>query len=171
MITWNEKLEYLKKETALSIIEFYFTSFQFFDPASKFDINGAMKSYHLLPSNFDDFLAITDGAYIGTFNIFGVGGKYVTIDEVVNVWSENYPVDQFLPIAEDAGGNPFLVGEDGSIYLGTVDPPGEIPVFICDDFDCLLSQIILGDGYRKYFNCSRDNEFCRFLLDRGWAEF
>jgi hypothetical protein len=107
------------------------------------------KEFAWLPASYEAFLRYTDGAQIDTFVLAGSEqSDLLSIDSLMELWSDNTELVGCLPIGEDADGSVLFLAPSGTVRsLGTDPPAGAMD--LAPSFDVFLDEMLLGPRYSE----------------------
>jgi len=140
------------------------------------EVEELAKLYPFLPISYLNLLLKYDGITVSEFRFYGLcSPRFRSMVKEREVWREyEFDVNTACPFAVDAGGNPFFMQSDGSIWLYETDPP-IARKRVCDSFDELMGEGIFGSKYITMVNVldpipESDDSWLKYLRDSGWHQ-
>lgn len=165
---WRDKLAVLRRQPQEPPLLFVFSSSD--QPAPVDHIAAVQARAPFVPPSYLDFLQITDGAQFDFFVLYGSGqSQFRSLADANESWSRVVDLSKSLVIGEDAGGNAFILDEDGRVRRMRTDPPDKSFV-VAESFDDLLDTVFMGPRYIDLVQeIDEDNAWWPVLRENKWV--
>lgn len=173
-MTWQEKLNITAdRRASWSEVQMFFDNAP--SGAPEEHVSKLRLRYSFLPDEYLNLLRVFDGLDIAWIVFFGSGAsKYPAFETILRRWNDRLDLAAACPIAEDAGGSPLLLHEDGKVTLFLADSHAMAERrFLCTSFDVLMDEGLFGPKftqilYGRAWIPEDDGGWVGYLKRSGW---
>jgi hypothetical protein len=127
------------------------------------------ETFPYLPTEYLDFLSLTDGAQFDMCVMFGTGSStFPSLNDLQRSWAPVLCPDESFAFGEDSSGSAFVFDSTGTVFLYDVRQDGTSKK-VANTFMDLLSEVFMGSKYFELYPFGvAPNEWTNYLEEQGW---
>ncbi|RCS44198.1 SMI1/KNR4 family protein [Bremerella cremea] len=171
-MSWRKKLlTTIEDSKTIPALKIVFRSAQ---PADHKFIMQLQEKYPFIDDEYCQFLAITDGASLWVYELFGSGmSRIPAIEGIIHRWRTNTENLQVFPFAEDPDGNCIAMRKNGNIIQYSYkDELDSDCIILANSFSDFLGDVLMGKDFYSLFDIPateiKNNEWLYYLDRKGW---